>query len=262
MINSIFATNLKIAMRNKDKYHTDNGKRMRTKKYTAQDLANDLGYSINTVNGWTKANGGMPSCETVSEIAKVLNVDVAYLLGAQKCQHAADQSICDITELNETSAKVLSGLNGIAAEIMNELLNHRDFVRSILLVWDYTHSHNKEVTITNTLDDSKDPPLVDDAQREVMKYRATDAFGKILDDIYNAHKQEAIDVKVYSMLVKMKNEVEQYIELKDVAKARQLLLKHISIRQGDIKKISPDEPICKLTPEQILDNFDQITAKL
>lgn len=196
MKNSDFVTNLKNAMRNKDEYHTDNGKKKRTKKYTMENLARDIGYSPNTVNGWTKTNGSMPDFETIKKIAKLLNVDVAYLIGEQKCQHNIDQTICDITELNETSAKVLSGLDGIKADIMNELLNHKDFIRLILFTWDYTHSHNKKVEIINTLDNSKDLPLVDDAQREVMKYRAVDTFGKILDELYDTHLQEAIDVKI------------------------------------------------------------------
>ncbi len=262
MENSVFATNLRIAMRNKDEYHIDNGKRKRTKKYKMQDLANDIGYSLNTVNGWTKTNGSVPDFETMKKVANTLNVDVAYLIGEQKCQHNIDQTICDITELNETSAKVLSGLNGISADMMNELLNHKDFDRLILFAWDYTHSHNKKVTITNTLDDSKDLPLVNDAQREMMKYRVVDTFGKILDDIYDAHQEEATDAKLGSIIRKMINEIAPYTQYKDEDEVRQHLLKIISYWQDEIKDLRPDLLICKFTTEQILDNFDLIKEYL
>ena len=145
---------------------------------------------------------------------------------------------------------------------MNELLNHKDFNRLILFAWDYTHSHNKEVTITNTLDDSKDLPLVNDAQREIMKYRAVDTFGKILDDIYDAHQHEAIYAKTYSILTKMKADITKYIEYKDEPEARPSILKIVSIWQNKLKVLQPEFPICKFTPEQIIDNFDLIKKYL
>lgn len=258
MESSVFGTRLKEAMRKKDKYVTYNGKTKCTKKYTLEDLGKDTGYAYNTVTNWTKSNGSSPSFETVKELARFLNVDAAYLIGEQECQHNVDQTICDKTGLNETSAKVLSGLSDIETNMMNELLNNKDFVKLILFSWDYTHSHNKEVTITNTLDGSKDLPLIDDAQREMMKYRAVDVFGKILDNIYDKHLQDAMDAKIGSILVKLKKDIEPYLKYKDADEARQNLLGIVSYWQNEIKKIRPEQPICKLTPEQIIDNFDII----
>lgn len=173
-----------------------------------------------TIYGWTKKDGQLPSSIELKKIADVLDVDTAFLLGEQVCQRNADQTICNVTELNETSAKLLSGLNGVSADMMNELLNHKDFDRLILLAWDYTHSHNKEVTITNILDNSKDLPLVHDTQREMMKYRAVDTFGKILDDIYDAHQQEDIYAKIAPILIKMEAEITEYIKYKNEPEAR------------------------------------------
>lgn len=258
MATSVFGTNLKTAMKKKDEYHTDNGKRKCTKRYRMKDLAEDIGYSINAIYGWTKKDGQLPSSIELKKIADVLGVDTAFLLGEQVCQRNSDQTICNVTELNETSAKLLSELNGISADIMNELLNHNDFKRLILLAWDYTHSHNKEITITNTLDNSEDLPLINDAQREMMKYRAVDAFGKILDNIYDAHLQEAIDAKLSYISQKMKSEIEPYIIYKNEDEARQSLLGIVSYWQQETKKLRPDSYICKLTPEQIIDNFDLI----
>ena len=256
--NSVFGTNLKTAMKKKDGYHTDNGKRKCTKRYKMEDLAKDIGYSVNTIYGWTKKDGQLPSSIELKKMAGVLGVDTAFLLGEQVCQRNADQTICNVTELNETSAKLLSELNGISADMMNELLNHKDFDRLILLAWDYTHSHNKEITITNTLDNSKDLPLVNDAQREMMKYRAVDAFGKILDKIYDAHRQDAIDAKAGSILAGMKNDIEPYIENKDDGKIRHSLLHIISYSQNRIKELHPEHVLCKCAPETILDNWEQL----
>ncbi|MCI8874259.1 MAG: hypothetical protein HFH51_15760 [Lachnospiraceae bacterium] len=59
-----------------------------------------------------------------------------------------------------------------------------------------------------------------------------DAFGKILDKIYDAHRQDAIDAKAGSILAGMKNDIEPYIENKHV--------------------------LCKCAPETILDNWEQL----
>lgn len=151
-----------------------------------------------------------PPMPALKNIADILHVDTAYLLGEQDCKSNKSQTICDVTKLNETSAKVLSSLDGISADIMNELLNHEDFIRLILFAWDYTHSHNKKVEIINTLDNSKDLPLVDDTQREVLKYRAVDTFGKILDELYDTHLQEAINAKLSFIFQKMKSEYKSF----------------------------------------------------
>lgn len=258
MSSSVFGTKLKIALRNKDEYHKDNGKKKRTKEYNIENLANDIGYHVNTIYNWTKSRGQLPSLTVLKEIADFLGVDTAYLLGEQVCQRNADQTICSVTELNEASAKVLSGLGGIEADMMNELLSHKDFGRLILLAWDYTRSHNKKITVTNTLDDSEDIPLVSDSQKEMMKYRVAEAFGKILDDIYDSHRPDAMDAKVGSILARMKTDIEEFIEYKDDEKIRQGLLRIISRRLDEIKEIRPGSLICEYTPEYIVDNFDAI----
>ena len=87
MKKSIFTTRLKNAMKTKDKFEEYNGKKRLLKRYTQTDLANDLGYSVDTIKRWTKTNGSLPPLETLRKLAKLLNVDTAYLLGEQECKH-------------------------------------------------------------------------------------------------------------------------------------------------------------------------------
>ena len=49
MEKSIFATRLREIMKTKDKIETHNGKTKIIKKYTQNDLATDLKYSVDTV---------------------------------------------------------------------------------------------------------------------------------------------------------------------------------------------------------------------
>lgn len=259
MESSIFGTRLKIAMRNKDTYHNDNGKRKRTKRYTKSDLANEIGYTVDAISGWTKKKGTLPNPTKLKEIADILDVDTAYLLGEQICQRNANQTICNVTELNEQSAQVLTNLKDITADIMNELLNHTDFERLLLTIYEYTRSHNNIVTIKNTIDGSEYTPYSGDAQRQVMKYRASETFGKILDDIYKSHQNVMTQIKSYSILKKMIDTINSYLPVCQTDEEHMTkLLKIISIDQNQISELEPDSIICKFTPEQIIENFDKI----
>lgn len=259
MESSIFGTRLQIAMRKKDVYHNDNGKIKRTKRYTKSDLANEIGYTVDAISGWTKKDGTLPNMAKLKEIADILDVDTAYLLGEQICQRNADQTICNVTKLNEQSAQVLSNLTAIEADIMNELLNHKDFERLLLTIYEYTRSHNNKVTITNTVDGSENIPYSGDAQRQVMKYRAAETFGNILDDIYNSHQKEMTKIKYYSILTEMIDTIDSCLPAYQTDKElMSTLVRIISIAQSQIRELEPDSPICKFTPEQILENFDKI----
>lgn len=205
-----------------------------------------------------------PSIEKLMNICELLDCDIDYFLTNQKNFKKSTAHASETTGLKyETIEKIeiLKNTN-IEIETLDKLLNHKNFERLILLTWDYTHSHNKEITITNTLDNSSDSPLINDAQREMMKYRAVDVFGKILDNIYDAHTQEAIDAKIGSILAKLKNEIEPFIEHKDIEKIKQRLLYIVSHWQNEIKELRPDFLFCKFTPEQIIDNFDLIKDTL
>lgn len=259
MKKSIFATRLKIAMRNKDEYYIYNGKKKLKKKYIQEDLAAELDYGVDTIKSWTKSGGHIPPLDTVKRVADILNVDAVYLLGEQVCQRNADQTICNVTKLNEKSAQVLSNLSDITADIMNELLNNENLERLLLTIFEYTHSHNDVVKIINTLDGSENPSYSGNAQRQVMKYRASETFGNILDDMYNSRKKEMADIKAYSILRKM---IEHIDECKPLLKGHEELAQKlqnvISLDQKAIKALVPDHLICKFTPEQIIEHFDKI----
>lgn len=260
MKKSIFATHLKEAMKNKNITQTYNGKTKIIKRYRQIDLANDIGFSLDTVKSWTRTGGHIPTMNTLKTISDLLDVDVQYLLGEQECQRNANQTICNVTRLNEQSAKVLTKMDGIYSDAMNELLNHKDFLRLLLTIFEYSHSHNNIVEVINTLDNSKMPTLGNNSEKEIMKYRAAETFSKILDDLYNIHEEEMKRAKLGKIYKDMKQDIEKYIELSNNADAKCSLIKLIEVYQNRIKQLSHDDIICKFTPEQIIDNYDMIQS--
>ena len=92
--------------------------------------------------------------------------------------------------------------------------------------------------------------------------KGVDVSGKMLDDIYNAHTQEAIDAKVYSILQNMKKEIEHFIKYKENDEIKQSMIEIISYRLDEVKELLPDLQICKLSPEEIICNFDIIKNAL
>lgn len=261
MANSVFGTNLKIAMRNKDEYHTDNGKRKCTKPYKISDLATDIGYTEHAIHGWTKKDGGLPNSTMLKKIADILDVDTAFLLGEQVCQRNACQTICDVTELNETSAKVLSQLKGVKSSAINELLSHADFEKLALYIWQYTHSQNNEIVIYDTVGEKPSESYSGDAQKELMKYRVSEVFGRIIDDIFNSHREEAIHKKLNSILLEMRTNIESCIQGKNNKYTRKGLTKMVSNYLSNIRKLYPNYGLCKFSPKEIIDNFDSLKEK-
>lgn len=192
MKKSIFTTRLKNAMKTKDKFEEYNGKRRLLKRYTQTDLANDLGYSVDTIKRWTKTNGSLPPLETLRKLAKLLNVDTAYLLGEQECKHHEEQTICDITLLNEQSADTLTNLNEFESEVLNSLINHPNFKTWLYSVYDFTHSHNIRTTTHNVafMPNSERTGEEHIYTKNALKYQTTDLLGNMLEDIYTQNTQE------------------------------------------------------------------------
>lgn len=205
MKKSIFTTRLKNAMKTKDKFEEYNGKRRLLKRYTQTDLANDLGYSVDTIKRWTKTNGSLPPLETLRKLAKLLNVDTAYLLGEQECKHHEEQTICDVTMLNEQSANILTNLSEFEFEILNNLIVHPDFKDWLHSMYEFTHSHNIITTTINT------GIFADTGNAEnhsytknALKYRVTDLLGDIIEDIYKKNIQkenEKLALKCFTELI-------------------------------------------------------------
>ncbi len=226
-----------------------------------EDLANDAGYTVHAVYGWTKKGEKLPSLTELKKIADILDVDATFLIGEQVCQRNADQTICNVTELNEKSAKKLTQLKGIKSITMNELLNHDDFEKLIQYIWEYAHSQNNEIIIHDTVGDKTSKSYIGDKQKELMKYRASEIFGSILDDIYTSHQEESMIKKLNTILSEMRTNIESCIQGKDNKFTRKGLLKMVTSYLANVRELRPDYGLCKFSPEEIIDNFDSLKEK-
>ena len=209
MKKSIFTTRLREIMRTKDKTENYNKKTKIIKKYTQTDLANDLGYTVDTIKSWTKTNGTLPPLRTIMDIAKLFNVDTAYLLGEQPCKHHEEQTICDVTMLNEQSANILTNLSRLECEVLNNLITHSDFKSWLFSMYDFVHSHNKNTHITNSADMynfNTEDIETHSFTKNALKYKSTELLGTIMEDIYKQNVQEEnnkLALKLFSDLINL-----------------------------------------------------------
>ncbi len=266
-MSNIFGERLKAAMREHDEYHEYNGKRKCTHRYRYIDLARDIGSTENTIKSWAKKNGTAPTMDNIKRVSKVLGVDAAYLIGEQDYKRHKDQTICDVTHLNEQSAKFLAELGDDSSEIsrivLDELLNHKDFKRLLLLIFEYTHLQNIEIKFEEAITNEEYTSPFENAHKEMMKYRPVDTFSNILENIYDAHTSTTKDVKIYRIIEKMINEVQEYLPIcEDSPEGMDILLRLIKRHQDDICKLDSKQPICEFTPEEIIDNFDLIKGTI
>lgn len=266
-MSSAFGERLNAAMREHDEYHEYNGKRKRTHKYTYADLARDISVAEDTIKGWAKKNGNNPTMDNIKRASKVLGVDAAYLIGEQDYKRNKDQTVYDATHLNEQSAKFLAELGDDSSEILrtvlDELLNHKDFKRLLLLIFEYTHLQNIEIKFEEAITNEEYTSPFENAHKEMMKYRPVDTFSNILENIYDAHTSAAKDVKIYRIMKKMIDEVQEYLPIcAGSPEGMDILLRLIKRHQDDIRELDSNYSICELTPEEIIDNFDLIKGSI
>lgn len=258
MEKSIFATHLKEIMKTKDKIETRNGKTKIVKKYTQTDLANDLGYSVDTVKSWTKSNGTLPTLETLKTIAELFNVDTAYLLGEQPCKHHEEQTICDVTMLSEESATVLRYLDIDSSDILSEFITHPqfEFLLSTMIHFIRFSQNESFVSYDKGIDEFEHIDMDITTQKALKKYVITDTFSKILDDLFEYHNDLEFEI------IKLKDlEIDSIwyaIEQQDDISFIESLIDEF---QTKLKKISPKDPLCTYSHQYFIENIETIAKQ-
>jgi DNA-binding XRE family transcriptional regulator len=178
------------------------------KGYTHLTLALKLNVSTDTVKNWSSPNrDSMPKdMDMLSSIAKLLDVDVAYLWGEIDCKHYSEQTIVDVTGLSEKSASVLCGLDSMSIEALDFLLSHNNFNRLLYEVWNYGHAHNRIIKLIdeplNNVQTIRNPSMI--------KFAPSESFKNILDDYYNSNSEELGNVAVYHSIQKILGYLKEY----------------------------------------------------
>ncbi len=137
MEKSIFSTRFK-------KCYQDKG-------WTQDRVAMELNVSVDTVKKYLRSGAKLPPLETTRKIAKLFNVDVAYLLGEQECKKHQEQTIYEVTSLDIDASEKLVNLNELLVSVLKDLLKHPRIEALLFYIWEYVNSHNKEITISNPI---------------------------------------------------------------------------------------------------------------
>jgi transcriptional regulator with XRE-family HTH domain len=235
-------------------------KAYKDKGYTQVRLALDLNVSTDTIKTWSSPNrDSIPKdMDMLSSIAKLLDVDVSYLLGEIDCKHYSEQTIVDVTGLSEKSASVLCGMGSTAIGVLDFLLQHDDFTRLMLDTWNYGHCHNKIINLI-------DKPLNDNQtvyNPSMIKFAPSDRFNKMLDDYYNSNSEDLGNVAVYYAIQQILgylddweyNKNEEYFK-NDKDKLNEVkgnILKGIVRWQDDIKKHEPNNPWVQINADMLI----------
>lgn len=262
MEKSVFATRLEKIMGTKDKFETYKGKTKRIKKYTQQDLANDLGYSVDTVKSWNKSNGTFPTLETIKRISELFNVNTAYLLGEQDCKRHEEQTICDVTMLNEQSASVLTKLSEFEFEVLNNLLTHPSFNAWLFSIYDFTHSHNKRTSTTDTgVMFGGEKMETHSFAKNALKYKASDLFGNMLEDIYTQNEIEENKKRAWTWFIELIyiiNEVKDYVSNNDTEYQRLLVQISETLKKLNVLT-NNQEKLYQYPPEFYIENLKYLS---
>ncbi len=233
----IFSANLKSAMKSKD--------------ISKLQLANKLGYSLDTISKYTSAKAPQfPPLEIMGIIAKELNVDVAYLLGEIDCKKVSAQRLQDITNLSTKSSNTLSELckNDIYKEMLDSLFSS-DYIKIVLTdLYQYLHCHNKRVYVNDMI--LKEEELYTDKPlQKIYKSSALDSYGKMIEELFNNNDKSA-------------NEMFALTYFKEMLELIDSLVSDIGTEETYYNEETEELTTCKLSHEEIVNTVNNYLKPL
>lgn len=231
--------------------------------YREKYFSDDFDISANVRTWRSHSNNQLPKIEILIKLCSLLDCDINYFITEQTDFRKDSATAAETTGLRYESIEVLEKIKKsyIKPYIMDELLNHDDFEKLIRYIWEYAHSQNNKIIIHDTVGEKSSESYVGDAQKELMKYRVIEVFGRIIDDIFNSHRKEAICKKLNSILSEMRTNIESCIQGKNDEYTKRGLIKMVSSYLANIRELRPDYGLCKFSPEEIIDNFDSLKEK-
>ena len=228
---------------------------------TQVGLAGKIGYSLDTVRGWTKRGKHFPNMDKLIELSEFFNVDVAYLLGEQNCRKIETQRITDLTGLSEASAETLQ--NEVTIDILDELLSHNDFYKLMHNIWLYCHSHTAKIEIEDESSVGIEyPSTTSKENKEMIKFAATDTFSRILDSLWNKNEETMLYALDEKNIIELFSYICEYYDLaKENSKAMDNMKELIKIRLENLKSDS-FKALKKFSPEEIFEHYEEIADSL
>lgn len=245
------------------------------KHITYAGLGLKIGYTEDTIKGWSKAGGGFPNMRKLVELSCIFDVDVAYLLGDQSFKKVESQRIHDLSGLNELASNVIESTKNNERDIyvLNKLLTHEKLPRLLESIFQYAICHNVEFKMENkTLSVDNFFLSTESQKKAAFKFTATDTFSEILEDLYNENKESMDHMKGKTILKEMfilihqwttKNEKNTDEKLEDlISESKEALLKAI---KATLKTL-PEHPVYNIvkqfSPEDVLKKYKEISKLL
>lgn len=250
---------------NKSIFSTRFKKCYQDKGWTQAKIALELNVSIDTIKKYLRSGAKLPPLDTVRQIAKIFNVDVAYLLGEQDCKKHQEQTICDVTSLDADASEILVNMNPLLVSVLNDLLKHPRIETLLFYILKYVNSHNKKITISNPINPKDKETIYNNREhREILKFSSNDVFGQIIDDMYEAKRPSAEKAMLYHLQKEMLTQVqtEKNKGLIQHPEIRELIEKIIINMQKQMELIDKEWFVAKLPPETIIENIDLLVDNL
>ena len=178
------------------------------KDYTISALADEIGYSEQTIKGWLSNNNEkIPGVEALILLSELFDVDVQYLIGEQPCKRVSVEYASNILGLDYDSVDVLRK-NRLAGTVISDLLKTDSFPEFIISMSDYSHSHHLTVTVED--ETGWFQGNVPEITKASLKAKSLDTFSKVLDELYSNNTDMLNLGKDLRILNKVYNKINSY----------------------------------------------------
>lgn len=203
-------------------------------------------------------NKRIPDIHVLLRFCDAFDCELEWLLNTeQTCKHYKNQTICDaIWPLSEESANILRHLTIDDVEILDDLISHSQFEYLLAEINHFIKYSRNEELFSHDIG-SKEFENIDldnNSLKSIKKYIVTDAFSKILDDLYDLHNDIEFEVE------KLKDEyfdlIKYCIEKKEDTDYIAFLTKNF---QSKLRKLSPYDPLCAHNHTYIIKHIEELS---
>lgn len=231
-----------------------------SRTYTMQKLSEELNI---TVTNWMKSGANLPKLDDIKKVAKLLNVDVGYLLGEQDTKTLTSAKLSELTSLSVNACKCLEDMkinypNASVSDTLSEIIENEKFERLLLEIYFYSTSHNQQISIhdnANIYNDRKiaSPEMV----KVIMQESCLKIFSEILDDIYAAHSKEQSDLMEYQILKELLEKAKES-DIYSAPEIRKTYLAYMQNLRADLLRINYHSTIARMSIDDIIANADKL----
>lgn len=230
-------------------------------KYSRISLCNELHITKDAFDRYMKTGAHLPNLDIIRNIARLLDVDVGYLLGDYDYPKIAPLKASELLGLSEDACNVIKKdlmPHSFSKETFEKLITNSGFPNLLAEIYKYSRSYSQKVTSSDRAGVFDDEIFSDESSvTDIRIKESLSQFKKILEALYKEETPKVKALLVENLVKELINFVYEFCHThnsKDTT-LRKLLEAHITSLQNEIKQHAPNNNLANLSADYIIENI-------